>query len=940
MTLIHSITRFIRQVWGEIRRLLLVLWLCRISTLSALIALGLAFLPQMQDLYTEIFAFNKANIYDHLETISYWSLFYFLCFLWAFTVHYCARTVLSFETWPLSQDDAPAYAYWIEAVPRYLGWICILAIFIGQINALKNLQIDNELVTKSTSTNYAAPLFIILLFLIFLQTIRQRLGKIALITSAFAILYWVITLIDISNNNQLNETTRIQIVHNLALPVITILWGVMFYYFVAKRRGLLNLLATGLPTPHRMMLHLTRRAAEHFPIQIRPSYNQQSRINSPKFFPFKKRGLIWFEAPSENVRGLMLGLFSLTLVMGLWLAFAIKDPGHPPFGLKRALLLPVLLGIWVPLLTAISFFSNHLRFPFLTSFIIAGFAITWLTGDNHDIKLASPYKTPIEQRSEQPSTEGKLPLKQALMQWMSKHKCSQTPRSCPPPLIIAASGGASRSAFYVATVLGQMHDTPQIFWPNQIPKNKRPLTPQKVKDHIFAISSVSGGSLGSAAYVTLLRAEQTSLFPGHPCQTKPLQQDRLLFSVPAKQKDKLNLPVNWKNCLQALTAGDFLSPTMVAYAFRDNLAISTLIGKLTNSDRASALENAWIRREKHLTNRAHLTDPLLSFQPTHQLWMPLLLFNATSVTTGKRLIASPLHPIYDPKDKIPFAPYRPEANAEDITGSLKPRTNLKPLFSDSLDLHQLLSHNRNKNQDHWQGQQDHPDITLSKAVSLSARFPLISPHANLRGPEGTIIDRVVDGGYFDNSGMLTALELAKAIETVSNHTIKPILIQISNDPIEVTYRNNPINDGTKFQCPDNHSQNAPGQTKQRVLPEFTSVTNALLNARIARGSHAIARAAAELGPRFIHFQVAAIKDDLGANKKLSMSWWLSKSVQNALNNQIKWQNAKQHPDQSRKERLTPAFCAIIKFRRAQRTHWRRQAPYLQKNRATETPGSF
>ena len=965
MTVISTITTNIRQIWAETRRLLLVLWLCRISTLSALLGLGLALLPQMQDLYTEVFALNQTNALFHPETIAYWAIFYALCFLWAFTVHYCARTVLSFETWPLTREDAPSYAYWIKAVPRYLGWICILAIFIGQINALKNLQIDNDLVTQSTSSNYAAPLFLALLCLIIVQTIRQRLGKIALLTSGFAILYWLITAYQITADTELSKAARLQINHNLALPVVTILWGVVFYYFVAKRRSILEFFAHLMPAPHHLMLQITRRAAEHFPIQIRPMHNPQTRVNTPKFFPFKKRGLLQFEAPSENVRGLMLGLFCLTGVMGLWLAFAINDPGTPPFGLKRALLLPVLLGIWVPLLTSISFLSNHLRFPLLTTFIFAGFLITALTGDNHDIKLASPYVQQEERLSSTPRARNKLTLKQALTQWMAHHKCQEAPRTCPAPIIIAASGGASRSAFYVATVLGQMHDTPQVFWPSQLPQSYRPRSAKAVKEHIFAISSVSGGSLGSAAYAALIKAEQTSLFPGRPCSPDLLDNDPLHFEAALKSAQK-NLPANnqqtnkrktnnWKKCLQALTAGDFLSPTMIAYAFRDNLAISSLIGKLTQSDRAAALENAWISREKQLTSRSHLADPLLSFQPNGNVWMPLLLFNATSVTTGKRLIASPLTPTYAPADKIPFAPYRheppfplenqgPLITGTVMTKALKANPN-QPLFTDSLDLHQILSQgqaigvSKQQGDENWpahqQSQADTPDITLSKAISLSARFPLISPHANLRGPSGKVIDRVVDGGYFDNSGMLTALELTKAIDTLTNGTIKPILVQISNHPVEVSYKAKKGHEGKKFQCPDStapHQSLSPQDTQ--LLPELTSVASALLNARVARGSHAIARAAAELGPRFIHFQVAAIKNDIGSNKKLSMSWWLSKSVQNTLNNQIKWKAPKTHAGQTTRARLTPAFCAIMKFRRAQRQHARNHAPTGEKQAAT------
>lgn len=946
----RRIVDLIADIWREIRRLMLVLWLCRVSTISALLALALAFLPQVQDLYTEITYYRTPTSAEHFNTLSLWALFYALCFLWAFTVHYCARTVLSFETWPLKQSDEADYAYWVEAVPRYLGWVCILAIFIGQINALKNLQIDDDIIARTASLTYITPLIITLAIIIIIQTATRKLGRSAIVISAIAIAYWIITASDIYFNTSLAEHYRMQVLHNLALPVVTILWGCLFYWFVAERRRLLNWLASTFTWPHHLMLRLTRTLASLFPVQIRPMHNQQTRETAPKFLPFRKHGLFHFEAPSENVRGLMLGLFSLTLVMALWLSFAISDPGDPPFGFSRALLLPVLLGIWVPLLTTITFLSNQIRFPLLTMFIVIGVGLSWFIGDNHDVELAAPLITE-KPDNPKPNHQNKMPLKTAIEIWMKHHNCETTPRACPPPLIVAASGGASRSAFYVTTVLGELLDKPALFWPKSLPAHKRPNSARDVAAQIFAISSVSGGSLGSALFAATLKSRRARLFGQYPCDAKALRHDKLLFSVPEASAEKLSYPNNWKNCLQAMAAGDFLSPAMISFAFRDNLAVSSLIGMITGTDRAKSLEEAWTERAGTLTGRRHLDDPLLSYQPTAEHWMPLLLLNGTSVTTGKRLIATPLATTYAPADKLNFAPYiagYDPFRQSSLKQNQSPETTL---FTDSLDLHNLLSFERASDSGWMATVQDQSpplDITLAKAISLSARFPLISPHGNLRSLDGAIIDRVVDGGYFDNSGMLTALELSTAIEQISNGALKPVLIQISNHPvsIEPPRRLSPLprqkrdikaddelltastsvqkrRRAPRFRCPEQSFINLTTTAAQRqILPELTAVTSALLNARVARGSHAIARAALHARDRFIHFQVAGIKDELGANKKLSMSWWLSKSVQNALNNQVNWRR-QPRTDQATpvQQRLNPSFCAIQKFRRAQKAHW-------------------
>ncbi len=50
----------------------------------------------------------------------------------------------------------------------------------------------------------------------------------------------------------------------------------------------------------------------------------------------------------------------------------------------------------------------------------------------------------------------------------------------------------------------------------------------------------------------------------------------------------------------------------------------------------------------------------------------------------------------------------------------------------------------------------------STAALNSARFPFISPAGTIRDTE-EIADRIVDGGYFENYGALSAKELALAV---------------------------------------------------------------------------------------------------------------------------------------------------------------------------------
>src|SRR5690606_21393766 len=73
------------------------------------------------------------------------------------------------------------------------------------------------------------------------------------------------------------------------------------------------------------------------------------------------------------------------------------------------------------------------------------------------------------------------------------------------------------------------------------------------------------------------------------------------------------------------------------------------------------------------------------------------------------------------------------------------------------------------------------DVRLSTAANLSARFPVATPHANIRDRLGNVSDSLVDGAYFDNSGAVTAFELASALKSL-DPKLDPFVIQVSSEP--------------------------------------------------------------------------------------------------------------------------------------------------------------
>lgn len=131
-------------------------------------------------------------------------------------------------------------------------------------------------------------------------------------------------------------------------------------------------------------------------------------------------------------------------------------------------------------------------------------------------------------------------------------------------------------------------------------------------------------------------------------------------------------------------------------------------------------------------------------------------------------------------------------------------------------------------------------LRLSTAVHASARFPYVSPSGSIYPYEGALqapevskpFRHLVDGGYFENSGADTALDIVQAIRRVDpTTTIKLVLIGNDPDSINLCPRVD-IDTGMLFDA-------AP---KPIPLGELTAPPRAFIETREARGRLAQVRA--------------------------------------------------------------------------------------------------
>lgn len=257
-----------------------------------------------------------------------------------------------------------------------------------------------------------------------------------------------------------------------------------------------------------------------------------------------------------------------------------------------------------------------------------------------------------------------------------------------PVYIVAARGGGLYAGYHTAKFLARLQD--------QCPN---------FAQHVFAISGVSGGSLGGAVFAALTRALGAPNDGHVPCA--PLDQTR------NKAYEKK---------VDAFFDADFLSPLLAALLFPDFMQ-HFLPYPIPSFDRARALEASFEKTWAQIAPE----DPGVFERDVFTLWnpdgsTPALVLNTTNVETGIN------HAV------MPFM-RMDEARV--------------PLF----DVLRSESEETRGGREETPSMRYRETMALSTAVVLSARFPWVLPAGSYDALS------FVDGGYYDNSGLSAAEDI-------------------------------------------------------------------------------------------------------------------------------------------------------------------------------------
>jgi hypothetical protein len=240
-------------------------------------------------------------------------------------------------------------------------------------------------------------------------------------------------------------------------------------------------------------------------------------------------------------------------------------------------------------------------------------------------------------------------------------------------------------------------------------------------------------------------------------------------------------------------ADDFLSPVLAKMVAPDFLQWFVPF-PVRDFDRATALEQSWEASYDSATGRNTLAGGYLAFSngPAAGAATPLLLLNTTHVQTGRRYVTAPF---------------------DDAGAFLDARGVVRALGA---------------------------DLRLSTAVHNSARFTYVSPAGRIERHDGVSRGSLVDGGYFENSGLTTVEDVRRTIATRTARPVRLAVIYLCNDPIS---------------CRRDLAVDSSLAARPSFEGEWLSPLVALLSTRDARGSLARAEVAGDRGLRFFQLNV-------------------------------------------------------------------------------------
>lgn len=299
-----------------------------------------------------------------------------------------------------------------------------------------------------------------------------------------------------------------------------------------------------------------------------------------------------------------------------------------------------------------------------------------------------------------------------------------------PVFIVAAQGGGIYAGYHSALSLARLYDACPEF-----------------ADHVFVLSGVSGGGLGSAVFAELVRGLPETL------QNKPGALSEGCNPRPGAPKLEEKVKTFFK--------ADFLSPVLdTAMVF--DIPSLILPWLRFRTDRADALEYAFEAEWRKMGVDGGAKYGMSA--PFYGRWKPdspapALVLSTTGVNYGIPVLVSQIS--WSQVPRLRLRSWKEGRDGDQVKELLRKMQAQNERSRDTA-IANILDFR--------------PDLQIatSTAVGLSARFPYVTPPANLRRNEKVkkpeaLFDKLkvlelLDGAYFDNSGGSVAIDILDDLE--------------------------------------------------------------------------------------------------------------------------------------------------------------------------------
>jgi hypothetical protein len=359
----------------------------------------------------------------------------------------------------------------------------------------------------------------------------------------------------------------------------------------------------------------------------------------------------------------------------------------------------------------------------------------------------------------------------------------------------------------------------------------------------LVLVAAEGGGIRAAAWTALVLAELDRRSGGRLLDrtfaASGVSGGSLgLATIAALRHDaaRLSAPGGLGQRAQAFLSRDFLAPTLANMFFVD--FTQRLLPGAWFDDRGRALTDAWESAYADLgadTFARPLADLYIDAAGGLDTRTPALFLSSTVVGSGRRFVQHPF-------DRLPGIGANGWFAANDGAG-----------FAAGA-------------------------MPLSETVLNSARFTYVSPAGTLRaGRDGRDSIQLVDGGYFENSGATTLLDVVAALRSEPRgYDLRLRVIHISNDPGVESFA--PVVAGAA------RARDTCGSPPPPAKPrgDTSAPVAALLSTRGARGSYAreaLVHALAD-GDRLWHFRLCE------GEYVIPLGWTISTPVFDEMRRQL------------------------------------------------------